>query len=164
MVEIGVALNAVALDATALPDFTQQIYQRRQLRVGKWVYPIPVVDELDGDGATAVMKNVMHHLVFGHANTQRPIAVYHVVNAKLGVCFNPMQVFFECARGYPNGLACFCIASGAARGMDDDHVDGLCAHATCVACLGIAGGKDESQQGKTDQGRFIFHVAVFALD
>ena len=67
MVEVGVTLDAIARDATALLDVAEQLHQRRQLRVGKWVVPVPIVDELDADGATAVVKNVICQLVFGHA-------------------------------------------------------------------------------------------------
>ena len=55
VVEIGVTLDAIARDAAALLDVAEQLHQRRQLRVGKRVEPVPVVDELDADGLTAVV-------------------------------------------------------------------------------------------------------------
>ena len=59
MVEIRVTLDASARNATALLDVAEQLHQRRQLRFGKWVVPVAIVNELDADGLTAVVKNVI---------------------------------------------------------------------------------------------------------
>lgn len=133
------ALDAVASDAATLFDITQQVHQRCQLRFGKRVAPVAIVDEFDGDGAAAVVPHMMRYLVLGHAGAHCPVSIDHVMDTESGVRFDLPHVLFERASFHPDGFTGLRITGRAARGVDDDHVYGLSADATCAPGFGITG-------------------------
>ncbi len=151
LVEIGVAFDAIAPDAAAHCDVTQQRDQGRQLRLGERVDAVAIVDEFDGNGTSAGAVDVMRQLVFGHAGAERAIAVDHVVDAENGMRFDLAQVVVERAGVHPDGLAGQRIAGRATRRMDDDHVDGLRANGAGAARLGAAGCQGEYRDNQSDR-------------
>ena len=152
-VEVGMALDSLARDGVALADIAQQFDQGGDLRFGERVAPVAVVDELDGDGALAVVVDVMGDLGLWDAGSQGAIAVDHVVDAEHGVRFDVAQVVVQGACADPDGLAGCSIAGGAAGGVDNDHGNGLRANGSRLACLGIASDKRKSRCERRHQQR-----------
>ena len=77
-------LDSIAPRAPPRHDVLQQGDQRSQLRLRKSIDAISIIDQLDGDGPTAVAQHMVGQLIFGNTGASRAVAINYVVNPSTG--------------------------------------------------------------------------------